>query len=191
MVTLIASLVSFLAATLTLVAFAIDIALFALVRQEMDRLGAGSTTKTGPGSSIPISRNHQKSNPLSLVISSGTNLVVRLFPCRFLDDLCLPYPSPPRGLHCLLWTSQGQALLRNTHNCIPHDHQVQIAFLAKVPPYQSLNNQGRLVSPGCRFVNHQPLALPDFFFSSIFTTVQPSWPIRFANFLENEMRASE
>ncbi|KAF8811895.1 pali-domain-containing protein [Phlegmacium glaucopus] len=48
-VTLIASLVSFLAALLTLIAFAIDIALFALVNHEMDRLGAGTTTKTGPG----------------------------------------------------------------------------------------------------------------------------------------------
>jgi hypothetical protein len=48
-VTLLASLVSFLAAILTLIAFAIDIALFALVGHEMDRLGAGITTKTGPG----------------------------------------------------------------------------------------------------------------------------------------------
>jgi hypothetical protein len=48
-VTLIASLFSFLAALLTLIAFAIDIALFALVMHEMERLGTGVTTKAGPG----------------------------------------------------------------------------------------------------------------------------------------------
>ncbi|KAF9040079.1 pali-domain-containing protein [Panaeolus papilionaceus] len=48
-VTLIASLVSFLAATLTFIAFAIDIALFALVRHEMKKLNANANTNTAPG----------------------------------------------------------------------------------------------------------------------------------------------
>jgi len=41
--------VAFLAAMLTLIAFAIDIALFALVKHEMNKLGADITTITGPG----------------------------------------------------------------------------------------------------------------------------------------------
>lgn len=48
-VTLFASLVSFLAALITLIAFAIDIALFALVKHEMDNLDIGAKTNTGPG----------------------------------------------------------------------------------------------------------------------------------------------
>lgn len=52
-VTLIASLLSFLAALLTLIAFAIDIAFFALVQHEVKELGIETTTKPGPGSSIP------------------------------------------------------------------------------------------------------------------------------------------
>ncbi|KDR69386.1 hypothetical protein GALMADRAFT_282605 [Galerina marginata CBS 339.88] len=47
--TLAASLVSFLAALLTLIAFAIDIALFALVAHAMDKLKLGSNTNTAPG----------------------------------------------------------------------------------------------------------------------------------------------
>jgi hypothetical protein len=48
--TLIASLLSFLAASLTLIAFAIDIALYAYVKHQMNKLtGVGPTTKTGPG----------------------------------------------------------------------------------------------------------------------------------------------
>jgi hypothetical protein len=47
--TLIASLVSFLAALVTLVAFAIDIALFARVRHEMRGLGVDANTNTAPG----------------------------------------------------------------------------------------------------------------------------------------------
>jgi len=46
---IISSLIAFLAALLTLIAFAIDIALFALIRVESDNLGAGVTTITGPG----------------------------------------------------------------------------------------------------------------------------------------------
>jgi chromate transport protein ChrA len=46
--TLIASLVSFLAALVTLVAFAIDIALFARVRNEMKGLGVDANTNTAP-----------------------------------------------------------------------------------------------------------------------------------------------
>ncbi|KAF8904695.1 hypothetical protein CPB84DRAFT_1706146 [Gymnopilus junonius] len=48
-VTLIASLVSFLAALLTLIAFAIDIALLGLARHEMDKLQIGAHTIAGPG----------------------------------------------------------------------------------------------------------------------------------------------
>jgi len=48
-VTLLASLVSFLAALITTIAFAIDIALLALVRHEMDNLGVNANTNTGPG----------------------------------------------------------------------------------------------------------------------------------------------
>ncbi|KIJ61260.1 hypothetical protein HYDPIDRAFT_116273 [Hydnomerulius pinastri MD-312] len=48
-VTLFASLTSFLAALLTLIAFAIDIALFAYVKNEMGNLGYGGETITAPG----------------------------------------------------------------------------------------------------------------------------------------------
>ncbi|KAF9528840.1 hypothetical protein CPB83DRAFT_869364 [Crepidotus variabilis] len=48
-VTLIASLISFLAALLTLVAFAIDIALYALVHHEMGDLNNNANTNTAPG----------------------------------------------------------------------------------------------------------------------------------------------
>ncbi|KAF8591704.1 pali-domain-containing protein [Ramaria rubella] len=49
-ITLIASLVSFLAALITLIAFAIDIALFALTKHEIDNLGGvPSNTDAGPG----------------------------------------------------------------------------------------------------------------------------------------------
>jgi len=49
-VTLLASIVSFLAALLTLIAFAIDIALFAFVKHEMKKLtGVRSNTNTAPG----------------------------------------------------------------------------------------------------------------------------------------------
>jgi len=48
-VTLIASLVAFFAALLTLIAFAIDIALFVFVRHEMGNLLVGAHTITGPG----------------------------------------------------------------------------------------------------------------------------------------------
>jgi hypothetical protein len=48
-VTLLASLMSFLAALITLIAFAIDIALLALVRHEMDNLDDRARTITGPG----------------------------------------------------------------------------------------------------------------------------------------------
>ncbi|PPQ94284.1 hypothetical protein CVT25_004941 [Psilocybe cyanescens] len=47
--TLLASLMSFLAALLTLIAFAIDIALFALVRHAMNGLDIGANTNTAPG----------------------------------------------------------------------------------------------------------------------------------------------
>ncbi|KAF4612310.1 hypothetical protein D9613_003702 [Agrocybe pediades] len=48
-VTLLASIVSFLAAALTLIAFAIDIALFVLVRNAMNKLDIGANTDTAPG----------------------------------------------------------------------------------------------------------------------------------------------
>jgi len=48
-ITLVASLVSFLAALLTLVAFAINIALFVYVKHELGTLNISETTITGPG----------------------------------------------------------------------------------------------------------------------------------------------
>jgi ABC-type nickel/cobalt efflux system permease component RcnA len=48
-ITLVASLVSFLAALLTLVAFAINIALFVYVKHELGTLNINETTITGPG----------------------------------------------------------------------------------------------------------------------------------------------
>ncbi|KAF8550667.1 pali-domain-containing protein [Imleria badia] len=48
-VTLVASLVSFLAATLALISFAIDIALYAYFKNQMGDLGFGGNTVTGPG----------------------------------------------------------------------------------------------------------------------------------------------
>ena len=51
-ITLIASLVSFLAAIITLIAFAIDIALYAYFKHQMGMLGFGSNTTTGPGTFI-------------------------------------------------------------------------------------------------------------------------------------------
>lgn len=48
-VTLLASIASFLAAIITLIAFAIDIALYAYVKHEMKKLNAGDNTLTGPG----------------------------------------------------------------------------------------------------------------------------------------------
>jgi hypothetical protein len=48
-VTLVSSLVSFLAALLTVIAFAIDIALYAYVKNEMGNLTSNESTITGPG----------------------------------------------------------------------------------------------------------------------------------------------
>jgi hypothetical protein len=48
-VTLISSLISFLAALLTLIAFAVDIALFVYVKKKMHDLGVGERTRTGAG----------------------------------------------------------------------------------------------------------------------------------------------
>lgn len=48
-ITLVASLVSFLAALLTLIAFAINIALYAYLKHEMGTLNISETTQTGPG----------------------------------------------------------------------------------------------------------------------------------------------
>ncbi|TFK37573.1 hypothetical protein BDQ12DRAFT_724027 [Crucibulum laeve] len=48
-VTLIASLLSFLAALITLIAFAIDIALFAFLKHQLNNLEIGAKTLTGPG----------------------------------------------------------------------------------------------------------------------------------------------
>ncbi|THH04830.1 hypothetical protein EW145_g5233 [Phellinidium pouzarii] len=47
--TLVSSLLSFLAAILTLIAFLVDIALFAFVKHEMGKLNIGAHTITGPG----------------------------------------------------------------------------------------------------------------------------------------------
>lgn len=53
---LIASLLAFLSAALTLIAFAIDIALYAYVKHEMKKLvGVSDVTLTGPGQSFVAS----------------------------------------------------------------------------------------------------------------------------------------
>ena len=53
--TLLASLTSFLAALLTLIAFAIDIALYVFVKHEMAKLvGVIEHTHTAPGASSPL-----------------------------------------------------------------------------------------------------------------------------------------
>ena len=54
-VTLVASLMSFLAALLTLIAFAIDIALYAYVKNQMADLTSNESTITAPGWSIYFS----------------------------------------------------------------------------------------------------------------------------------------
>jgi len=54
---LVASALSFLAATLTLIAFAIDIALFGLVKSEMNDFTANATTTTAPGTSNVFQAN--------------------------------------------------------------------------------------------------------------------------------------
>jgi hypothetical protein len=54
-VTLLASIMSFLAALITLIAFAIDIALYAFVKHEMKKLtNVESNTNTAPGQSYQI-----------------------------------------------------------------------------------------------------------------------------------------
>ena len=53
-VTLLASLVSFLAAILALISFAIDIALYAYFKNQMGDLGFGGNTITGPGMLLPF-----------------------------------------------------------------------------------------------------------------------------------------
>ena len=45
-----ASLVAFLVLIISLAVFAVDIAVFASIRTELDRFGAGTATNTGPGS---------------------------------------------------------------------------------------------------------------------------------------------
>lgn len=48
-VTLVSSLMSFLAATLTLIAFAIDIALYAFLKHQVEKLNVGGSANTSPG----------------------------------------------------------------------------------------------------------------------------------------------
>lgn len=48
-VTLLASITSFLAALLTLIAFAIDIALFVYLKHQVNKLDVHPSTKPGPG----------------------------------------------------------------------------------------------------------------------------------------------
>ena len=61
--TLLASLTSFLAALLTLIAFAIDIALYAFVKHQMAKLtGVIEHTRTGPGASPSFSSPHPHTN---------------------------------------------------------------------------------------------------------------------------------
>lgn len=66
--TLLASIVSFLAALITLIAFAIDIALFAFVKHEMNKLtNVDSNTNTAPGQSYQIIAN----NGADVILISG------------------------------------------------------------------------------------------------------------------------
>ena len=87
---LLASLGAFLAAVLTLIAFAIDIALFAYVKHQMSQLtGATLTTKTAPGLRAPEFEHPHSTNP----------------PHSFLDDFCLLHFADIGWKHRLLWSS--------------------------------------------------------------------------------------
>ena len=101
---IISSLVALLAAVLTLIAFALDIALFGLVDVEFNKLNADITTKTGPGSSPPF---------LFLRLFTLTQkIVIYSFPLRLSDrilvDLCHSYTSSHRYLRCMFRMLQGQ-----------------------------------------------------------------------------------
>ena len=67
-VTLVASLVAFLAALLTLIAFAIDIALFVFLRHQVNKLpGVTGKTNPGPGKSPLAPLSDDTSYQLSFV----------------------------------------------------------------------------------------------------------------------------
>lgn len=87
-VALLASLASFLAALLTLIAFAIDIALYVFVKHQMAKLvGVVEHTDTAPGASFsPVARRRPTDTRAHSV----------------LDDVRVVHPPLPRGLHRLL-----------------------------------------------------------------------------------------
>lgn len=114
-VTLVASLFSFLAALLTLIAFAIDIALFAFTKHEMNKLNIGASTITGPGTSFPLSPPHTCSQ--------------RHCACRLLADVRHAHPAAPRGLHRLLRAQARPHVWRGQQ--LRHDVQ---AVLETLPP---------------------------------------------------------
>ena len=106
-VTLLASLTSFLAAVLTLIAFAVDIALYAFLKHEVGKLsGVSSNTDTAPG--------EFQSTPLAFFTSLPSAflpfvwVVVRpvgqredIMRCFLRHDRCLRTPiriAPPRQL---------------------------------------------------------------------------------------------
>jgi hypothetical protein len=90
-VQLVASLLSFFSALLTLIAFAIDIALYAYVKHEVGKLdGVNASTNTAPG------KFH-----LTHIETSNTQVLITII-CSILVDLCRPSPDPGSRLHRLL-----------------------------------------------------------------------------------------
>ena len=87
-VTLFASLISFLAATLTLISFAIDIALYAYFKNQMGDLGFGGKTITGPGVLLSFT-----------TFSCPDMLRARVLAYIYCDD-----PSCLGWFHCVLWS---------------------------------------------------------------------------------------
>lgn len=113
--TLLASLTAFLAATITLVAFAIDIALYVFVKHEVGKLaGVSANTDTAPGAS----RLHSR--------LPGSNADT-LRACRVLADVCVVHPAVPRGLHGVL---RAQARPHGGRN------DVQLLLEGPLPPPQ-------------------------------------------------------
>ena len=100
-IALISALVALLATILTLTAFVINITVFLLVKDEFDKLNAGITTKTGPGSSTPFfqSQNFHLLFSFAFVYNKRDRVLV---------DLCFPCASSHRNFHCMFFMVQSQ-----------------------------------------------------------------------------------
>src|SRR6266498_5130738 len=100
------SLLSFLAAILTLIAFAIDIALYALFKSEMQDFIANASTTTAPGSSsVQSNINHILMYSYLLYFSKYRlcSTVPDIHTPRFLVDFRLPHPPPTCRMHSMFW----------------------------------------------------------------------------------------